>query len=94
MPKTRTKTVDYNSHKENCEDFLISDWILRKVEENVSTQTCDHFKDEGYRLLNLLKTPLQIHYRHVTLRDMKVSNLSKSPSLALFSSENCVGAFF
>ena len=89
MPKIRTKAVDYNSHKENCEDFLISDWILRKVEENVSTQTCDHFKDEGYRLLNLLKTPLQIHYRY-----MKVNNLSKSPSLALFSSENCDGTFF
>ena len=65
MPKIRTKAVDYNSHKENCEDFLISDWILRKVEENVSAQTCDHFKDQGYLLLNFAQNSitdtLQIH---------------------------------
>ena len=58
MPKTRTKTVSCNSHKENCEDFLISDWILRKVEENFSAQTCDHFKDEGYRLFNFVQNSI------------------------------------
>ena len=65
MPKTRTKTANCNSYKENCEDFLSSDWILRKVEENFSAQTCDHFKDEGYRLLsfvqNCIADTLQIH---------------------------------
>ena len=86
MTKARTKTFNCNSHQENCEDFLISDWNLGKVEEHVpfSVQTCDHFIatswiHEAYHLLNLLNTPLQIHYR-----DMKVNNLSKSPSLALF----------
>ena len=86
VTKTGTKTVNCNRHKENCEDFLISDWVLRKVEENFpfSSQTCDHFFatswiHEAYHLLNLFKTPLQIHYRY-----MKVNNLSISPSLALF----------
>ena len=85
-----------NSHKENCEYFLISNWILRKVEENFpfSAQTCDHFIAtswiyDPYHLWNFFKTPLQIHYRY-----MKVNNLSKSPSLALFFIWNCVGGFF
>ena len=67
VTKTRTKTINCNSHKENCEDFLISHWILRKVEENFpfSTQTCDHFKDEVFHLLNFVQNSitntLQIH---------------------------------
>ena len=93
MTKARRKTVNCNSHKENCEDFLISDWNLRKIEENFPfcAQTCDHFIatsliHEACHLLNLLETPLQMHYRN-----MKVNNLSKLPSLAFFfSSETCV----
>ena len=65
MPKTRTKTVNCNNYKENCEDVLISVKILRKVEENFSAQTCDHFKDEGYGLLNFVQNSitdtLQLH---------------------------------
>ena len=86
MTKTRTRTVDRNSHKENCEDFLIFDWDFGKVEEYFpfSAQTWDHFIStswiyEAYHFLNLFKTPSQIHYRN-----MKVNNLSKFPSLALF----------
>ena len=65
MTKTRTKTINCNSHQKNCEDFLISDWILRKVEENVPFS--DHFKDKAYHLLNFVKNSitdtLQIHER-------------------------------
>ena len=84
--KARTKTFNCNSHKENCKDFLIFDWDLGKVEEHCpfSAQTCDYFITtswihEACHLLNLFKIPLQIHYRN-----MKVNNLSKSPSLTLF----------
>ena len=84
--KARTKTFNCNSHKENCEDFLIFDWDLGKVEEHFpfSAQTCDYFITtswihEACHLLNLFKIPLQIYYRN-----MKVNNLSKSPSLTLF----------
>ena len=52
MSKTRTKAVNCNSQNEDCEDFLISDWILRKVEEN--------FIDEGYRLLNSVQTSITV----------------------------------
>ena len=55
VSKTRKKTVNCNSHKESCEDFLISDWILKKVEENFSAQTWNRFKDEGDRLLNFVQ---------------------------------------
>ena len=89
MPKTRAKPVNCNIHNENGEDFLIYDWVLIKVEENFSVQTCDHLKDEVYRLLNFFETPLQIYYRY-----MKVNNPSKSLSLAFSSSENCVGGSF
>ena len=65
VTKTRTKTVNCNSHNENCEDFLISDWILRKVEENISfsAQTCDHFIatswiHEAYHLLNFFQNSI------------------------------------
>ena len=60
MTKTRTKTINCNSHKENGEDFLISNWMLRKVEENFpfSAQTCNHFKDEAYYLLNLIQNSI------------------------------------
>ena len=58
MPKTKTKTVTRNSRKENCQDFLISDWILRKGQENFSAQTYDHFKDEAYRLLNFVQNSI------------------------------------
>ena len=85
VTKARTKTVNCNSHKENYKDFMISDWNLGKVEEHFpfSVQTCDHFIatswiHEAYHLMNLFNAPLLIHYR-----DMKVNNLSKSPSLAL-----------
>ena len=67
MTKTRTKCINCNSHKGNCEGFLISDWILRKIEETFpfSGQTCDHFKDEAHRLLNFAQNSitdtLQIH---------------------------------
>ena len=67
VTRTITKTIKCNSHKENCQDFLISDWILRKAQENfpLSAQTCDHFKDEGYYLLNFVQNSitdtLQIH---------------------------------
>ena len=65
MSKTRTKAVNCNSQNDDCEDFLISDWILRKVEENFIVQICDFFKDEGYRLLNSVQTSitdtLQLH---------------------------------
>ena len=65
MPKTRAKPVNCNIHNENGEDFLIYDWILIKVEENFSVQTCDHLKDEVYRLLNFFENSitdtLQIH---------------------------------
>ena len=71
-------------------------WNLGKVEEHFpfSVQTSDHFIvtswiHEAYHLLNLFNTPLQLHYRN-----MKVNNLSKSRSLALFSFQNCGGAFF
>ena len=59
--------MNCNSLKENCEDFLISDWILKKVEKNFpfSATTCDHFKDEAYDLLsfvqNSITDTLQIH---------------------------------
>ena len=58
MPKTKTKTVNCNSRKENCQDFLISDWILRKGQENFSAQTYDHFKDEAYRLWNFVQNSI------------------------------------
>ena len=67
MTKTRTKAINCNSLKENYEHFLISHWILRKVEENFpfSAQTCDHFKDELYYLFNFVQNSitdtLQIH---------------------------------
>ena len=65
MPKTRSKAVNCNSHKEECEDFLIFDRILKKVEENFIVQIYDHFKDEGYRLLNSVQNSmtdkLQLH---------------------------------
>ena len=61
-------------------------WNLGKVEEHFpfSVQTSDHFIaiswiHEAHHLLNLFSTPLQLHNRN-----MKVNDLSKSPSLALF----------
>ena len=36
VTKTRTKAENCKScNNENCEDFLIFDWILRNAEENV-----------------------------------------------------------
>ena len=63
VPKNRTKTVNYNSHKENCEDFLISDWILRKAKENFSVQVCDHFK--RWRI-SFIKFCSKFQYKHIT----------------------------
>ena len=84
--KLEKKPLNYNSHKENCKDFSVSDWNLGKVEEHFpySVQTCNHFIatssiNEAYHLFNMFKSPLQVHYR-----DMKVNHLSKSPSSALF----------
>ena len=85
VTKTRTKNVNCNSHKENCKNFLISNWNLGKIEEHFpfSLQTCDHFIAgswiyEAYYLLNLFNTPLQIYYG-----DMNLNNLSSYSSLAL-----------
>ena len=67
VTKTRIKTINCNSRKENCEDSLVSHWILRKLEENFpfSAQTCGHFKDEVHHLLNFVQNSitdtLQIH---------------------------------
>ena len=72
MPKTRAKPVNCNIHNENGEDFLIYDWILIKVEENFSAQTCDHLKDEVYRLLNFFENSitdtLQIHESEYSIK--------------------------
>ena len=46
VTKTRTKTVNFGSHKVNCKElFLISGWMLREVAEKFtfSAQTCDCF---------------------------------------------------
>ena len=60
--------------------FLIGIWEkLKNMFLSVSRLIATSWIHEAYHLLNLLNTPLQIHYR-----DMKVNNLSKSPSLALF----------
>ena len=90
MTKIRTKTINCNSYKDNCEDFLISHWILRKAEENFSfsAQTSNHFKDEVYHLLNFVQKSITN-----ILQKNESNNLSKFPSSAFFSSENCVGDF-
>ena len=76
MPKTRAKPVNCNIHKENGEDFLIYDWILIKVEENFSAQTCDHLKDEVYRVLNFFENSitdtLQIHESEYSIKNLSL----------------------
>ena len=56
--KNQDKNSPLQWPQENCEDFLISDCIFRKLEENFSAQTCDHFKDEAYRLLNFAQNSI------------------------------------
>ena len=46
VTKTRTKTVNCDSHKVNCEElFLISGWTLGEVSEKFtfSVQTCGRY---------------------------------------------------
>ena len=90
VTKTKAKTVNCNSHKENCKNywFLIEIWEkLKNIFLLVSTLAIILLLHHELIKHIIYSICSKLHYRYITdmihYRDMKVNNLSKSPSLAL-----------
>ena len=80
VTKTRTKTVNCNSHQENFENFLISDWILRKVEEMFLLVPRLAIILLCYILnlwsISFFKFCSKLHYRYMKVQLLKLMKLS------------------